>query len=158
MEFNVLEINTNFYPTQQIGTSSIATGSSNSNFGYAVALSADGTILAVGSPGLSSNNGGVYIYQTTESSLILLTLIVATSSSLTTPQQGTSVSISGNGTIVAFGGPVNNYDGVVNNRYSVGLFRLWKFLVIDVRRCVIPGNLQVDRLEQVLVYRQMELH
>lgn len=79
--------------------------------GKALALSADGNTLAVGCPNDNSNAGCVIIWTRNTSTNVWTqqgSAIVGTGGTGTTSRQGTSVSLSADGNILAFGGPTDN--------------------------------------------------
>jgi hypothetical protein len=76
----------------------------NDQFGWSVAVSANGTILAVGAPGSNTNTGQVRVFQFKENEdwIQIGSSINGTSSN---QQFGYSVEISSDGTIIAIGAP-----------------------------------------------------
>jgi len=88
-------------------------------FGYIVSLSADGTVLAVGSVGSMNYTGSVSVYKwngTTWTKLGVDILAEALEDEF-----GTTLSLNANGTILAVGAPRN--DGNGNNSGSVRVYR-----------------------------------
>jgi hypothetical protein len=75
--------------------------------GSACSLSADGTILAVGGNGDTSNAGATWIFQNS-GTWTQITRLVGTSAVGTSSSQGSSCSLSANGKILAVGGPGDN--------------------------------------------------
>lgn len=98
-----------FYPTTQQGTKLTGTGATGTgNFGYAVALSADGNTMAVGGYGDNTNAGAVWIY--TRSAGVWSaqgTKLVGTGIT-GTGQFGASVTLSSDGNTLAVGGSADN--------------------------------------------------
>ena len=81
-------------------------------FGTSVALSLDGTILAVGAPrndDTASDSGSVRVYQYSNSSWTQLGSDI--NGEAGSDLFGTSVALSSNGTILAVGAPINNGNG-----------------------------------------------
>jgi len=79
------------------------------NTGSSVALSANGQILAVGSPGLYSYSGLVKVYQYVSGNWILLGQEINSESGGET--SGTSISLSNDGLRIAIGGPGHSSSG-----------------------------------------------
>ena len=92
-------------------TASDAAGSDN--FGWAVALSSDATVLAVGAhnwEGASgTNRGGVYIYDWSGSAWVQRGSVLEASDAADTDNFGVSVALSSDGTVLAVG--AHNWEG-----------------------------------------------
>ena len=99
------------------------------NSGYRVSLSADGTIVAIGSPGFNATNvdvGRTRVYKYNGISWIQLGLDI--SGNQATENSGESVSLSADGTVVAIGSAY--YDkagGTTNTVTSEGRVRIFKY-------------------------------
>ena len=106
---------------------SIITGSDNINngkFGMSIALSADGTIMAIGAPFRfsydkkhnihNSSFESVYIYNKVNDKWVQ-DFIITTEDSADTQAFGISVSLSDNGSILAIGSYLRNSDGITNS-------------------------------------------
>ena len=84
-----------------------ADGAANDGLGFSVAVSADGSTIVAGAPGVNSLSGGVYVFErghggwTTESAPALLTASDGASSD----ELGWSVGVSGDGSVVVAGAP-----------------------------------------------------
>ena len=76
-------------------------------FGYAIALTSDGSRVAIGAPGSDSNSGRMYQRDRTTAST-WVTAIGADWYMGVTSRGGESVAISGDGRYAAFGGPADN--------------------------------------------------
>ena len=83
-------------------------GSGTCMFGSSVALSAQGTIIAIGAPQCKSNTGGVCIFQNYTSTTWINPVLLSASSLSTGAYQGYSVAISADGCTVAVGAPGAN--------------------------------------------------
>jgi hypothetical protein len=83
-----------------------ATGSSTQ--GTSVALSDDGSVLAVGGPGNDASTGAAWVWTRTGTSWSENCFLVGTQAD-NKAQQGTSVSLSGDGSVLAVGGSANNF-------------------------------------------------
>jgi hypothetical protein len=92
--------------TKLVGTNYIDTPMQ----GKSVSLSSDGNILAVGGPSDNNYIGATWIFKNMNGIWSQITKLVATNN-IDNPQQGISVSLSSNGTILAVGGP-NNDSGI----------------------------------------------
>jgi len=80
----------------------------NEGFGWASAMSLDGTIIAVGAPNANSNVGNVYVYSNG-------TLSYTLSGESANVLFGSSLALSGNGSILAVGAPGTGYVNVYTN-------------------------------------------
>lgn len=101
---------------------SIYTDAANDSFGSAIALSGDGTTLAVGSEGENGNIGAIFIFDWNGSTWIETGLVLMTSygSSPTPPYLlGNAVALSDDGTILAAGGSLIKN---VNNTGAIKIF------------------------------------
>lgn len=95
----------------QIGSDIDGTGN-NANFGSAISLSADGSVVAVGAPGNSDNgsaSGHVRVYENISGVWTKIGLDIRGEASL--DYSGTSVSMSSDGSIVAIGAKQNDGNG-----------------------------------------------
>jgi hypothetical protein len=106
------------YSYSQLG-SIITIGTANINFGGSVALSYDGSTLAVSVTGDTSSTGGAYIYSTaipitTTSVWALESTKLVGSGSATAQYQGRNINLSYNGNTMCFGGyGYNSNNGAV---------------------------------------------
>ncbi len=82
-------------------------------FGTAVAVSADGTYIAVSTPNASQFKGAVYVYEKSGNNYIKRKKLMADDSSINS-LLGTSISISDNGLIISAGAPGCDIAGKVN--------------------------------------------
>ncbi len=91
--------------TKLVGTGGSATASQ----GGSVSLSADGTVLAVGGRGDNNYAGATWIFKNTSGTTWtqIGSKLIGTGGSANT-EQGASVSLSTDGTVLAVGGPVDN--------------------------------------------------
>lgn len=124
---NIYEYDGSSWVKQGGGAASTPTlnGPSGSNFGYALALSNDGTRLAIGAPSYLSNRGRVYYY-TYNGSTWSGTAIGTTNTNNT--YLGQAIAISGDGMSVATssGLVINNQKGYVRVYNTYGQSRgLW---------------------------------
>jgi hypothetical protein len=93
--------------TQQVrlvGTQAIG----SARQGNSVSLSADGRVIIVGGSGDDSNKGAVWVYKKTGANWIQQGAKVKGNSAVGSAKQGTSVSLSANGTTAIIGGPTDN--------------------------------------------------
>ena len=76
-------------------------------FGYSLAISANGNILAVGAPGTNSNSGAVYIYKVTNTGFVLFKTINSSSLPEIQPsdQFGFSLDLTSDGSTLVVGSP-----------------------------------------------------
>ena len=101
---------TNICRTENVNILSVLEGDSDGDlFGQSLAISADSKTLVVGSPGLSCtttsyNGGGAYVYDRNDNVYDKVGILTGASSSGTF---GNSVSVSGDGYIIAVGDPTN---------------------------------------------------
>ncbi len=139
----------------------------NNQSGSSISLSSDGTILAIGSPrnsnGNAQNCGLVRIYQNVGNvwTLVGTDILGLGSNHL----NGTSVSLSGNGTVLAMGAPVT-YDGGIpgmtrvynisavlsSDDFVLNHFSIYPNPSKDIVTISVAQNLQ---LEKVTVYNQL---
>ena len=77
--------------------------------GASVSLSGDGNTVAVGAPVDNGNKGAVWIFTNVNGTWTQIAKLIG-SGNIGNSQQGTSVSISGDGSTVAIGGPADNGD------------------------------------------------
>jgi hypothetical protein len=94
-------------------------------FGFRVSLSADGSVLAVGSPSwegvIGTNRGGVYIYDWTGSAWAQRGSVLEASDAANGDQFGFSVSLSADGSVLVVGAP--DWEGVIGaNRGGVYIY------------------------------------
>ena len=94
------------------------TGSGDTGFGIAVALSADGNTLAVGDNTNNSNVGAVWIFTRSGTTWTQQGPLLVGTGATGTAQQGSSVALSGDGNTLAVGGPEDNN--------SAGAVWIWK--------------------------------
>ena len=116
----------------QLG-SNITSGQTNDLSGYAVSLSSDGSIVAIGAPQYSSNLGQVQVYQYSSASDSWSQLGSNIDGETTGDKSGSSVSLSSDGTIVAIGAPYNNGNG--DNSGNVRVYQYisgWSQLGADI--------------------------
>jgi hypothetical protein len=76
--------------------------------GNSVSLSADGRVIIVGGSGDDSNKGAVWVYRKTGANWAQQGAKVKGNSAVGSAKQGTSVSVSANGTTAIIGGPSDN--------------------------------------------------
>ena len=95
----------------------------NSGFGEAVALSNDGSTLAVGAPNLFSSSGGAYVFSRSETAWILEADLGDLASPSDGSRFGTSVALSTSGDRLAVGAPRDPVGGFFESG-SVQLFNL----------------------------------
>ena len=76
--------------------------------GNAVSLSADGSVIAVGGNGDDSNKGAVWIYKKTGANWAQQGAKIKGNSAVGSAKQGSTVSVSANGTTAVIGGPTDN--------------------------------------------------
>ena len=76
--------------------------------GNAVSLSADGRVITVGGSGDDSNKGAVWVYKKTGAAWVQQGAKIKGNSAVGSARQGTSVSVSANGTTAIIGGPSDN--------------------------------------------------
>jgi hypothetical protein len=76
--------------------------------GNSVSLSADGRVIIVGGSGDDSNKGAVWVYRKTGANWVQQGAKVKGNSAVGSAKQGTSVSVSANGTTAIIGGPSDN--------------------------------------------------
>lgn len=84
------------------------TSSSQINFGYSVALSSNGSVLAIAAPLATGENGSVYVYTTTNYTTWTQSTILIPTNPIDGPEMGYGLDISPDGTMIVAGGP---YDG-----------------------------------------------
>jgi hypothetical protein len=108
-----------------LGSSTAMTGQNTDDYaGYSVAISSDGTIVAVGEQRWSGDFGRVRVYQYTAgnwSAMGSSTAMIGENASLA----GSSVAISSNGTIVAVGEP--RWDAGVTPNENQGRVRVYQY-------------------------------
>jgi WD40 repeat protein len=102
--------------------------------GSSVSLSSDGTVLAVGGPlykegGFKQGNGATWVYQYTEGVLTEMSRMPLSEDGATDAGQGSSVSLSSDGSVLAVGGP--------GYKYSKGA--TWVYRNIDGAFTLMPG-------------------
>jgi hypothetical protein len=76
--------------------------------GNSVSLSADGSVIAVGGNGDDSNKGAVWIYKKTGANWAQQGAKIKGNSAVGSAKQGSTVSVSANGTTAVIGGPTDN--------------------------------------------------
>jgi hypothetical protein len=76
--------------------------------GNSVSLSADASVITVGGSGDDSNKGAVWVYRKTGANWVQQGAKVKGNSAVGSAKQGTSVSVSANGTTAIIGGPSDN--------------------------------------------------
>ena len=86
------------------------TPASGAQFGTSVALSADGSLLAVGAPG-EANGGALYVYQWDGTAYAFQTRLVGAHTGAG-DQLGASVAMSANGGVIVAGAPLEDGSGV----------------------------------------------
>jgi hypothetical protein len=98
----------------------------NAGFGAAVSLSDDGRILAVGDPEYNNGEGRAFVYEKSGNSYQETALIPAT---VLRGRIGHSVSVSGNGKVIAVGAPYTS--DVVGNGGATYIFKkpgsIWQY-------------------------------
>lgn len=98
-----------FYPTTQQGVKLAGTAvTGTGNFGYAVALSADGNTMAVGGYGDNTNTGAVWIYTRSVGVWSVQGTKLVGTGITGTGQFGASVALSSDGNTLAVGGSADN--------------------------------------------------
>ena len=103
--------------------------------GYSVSLSSDGTIVAIGSPNNDGNgnmSGHVRVYQWNDSSWNQIGPDIDGEAAVV--QSGYSVSLSGDGTIVAIGAPNNDAGLNSNYYYKSGHVKVYEYKSIIKRQ------------------------
>ncbi len=93
----------------------------NSQTGYSVSLSDDGTVLAVGTPYDGNGAGTVSIYKNTSN--VWTKIGTSIFGDAVDANNGLSVSLSNDGNIVAIGAPGNDSNAAYNQRGHVRIFR-----------------------------------
>jgi hypothetical protein len=101
-------------------------GPADSNQGYSVSLSLDGTVLAIGAPGYNVDAGATYVYRYNGSAWGEMAGMPLAQAGVGIAEQGYSVSLSSDGTMLAVGAP--KYDSASNTgagatwvyRYNAG--------------------------------------
>jgi WD40 repeat protein len=76
--------------------------------GNSVSLSADGRVIIVGGSGDDSNKGAVWVYKKTGAAWVQQGAKIKGNNAVGSAKQGTSVSLSANGTTAIIGGPADN--------------------------------------------------
>ncbi len=94
----------NFFETKLVGAKSAGPAQQ----GDSVALSADGTTLAIGAPGDDENTGAVWIFTRSGSMWIQQGPKLVGTGSVLGASQGDSIALSADGNTLAIGGPDNN--------------------------------------------------
>jgi hypothetical protein len=115
---NSLAIYTRTYATNGVSSwvqSQLIVGANE--FGFSVALSANGKQLAVGAPGTAGNNGALFLYAYDEASATWI-LVQTITGSVVGERFGSAVALSAAGDSVAVGAPLNGF----SNTGSVYLF------------------------------------
>lgn len=85
-------------------TNQLVDPSGNFMTGFAVSISGNGNVIAVGAPGYNSNNGGVLLYTNNNGTITYTTIVVPTFSNYA----GQAVKLNEDGTILAVGEPLWN--------------------------------------------------
>jgi len=98
----------------------------NSKFGYSVAISDDGTIVAIGAPDQNNGAGVVYVFRLNDAGLweALGDALTSAGCAFFLPNFGFSVSLSGDGKILACGVPLGSADSSFVQNGVVELFQL----------------------------------
>jgi len=120
---------------QQIG-SDITDLNSNMNFGYSISLSADGSVVAIGIPGIANSISGIVrVYRNNSGTWQKLGSDITGSGY--GDYLGTSVSLSADGSIVAVGAPEEGYGGSERGHGYVRIFQnnagTWQQIGNDIR-------------------------
>lgn len=111
----------------------------NDQYGVAVSLSDDGTVLAVGVylwEGAAADQGGVYIYDWNGSAWIQRGAVLTAADAAASDYYGISVSLSGNGTILAVG--TFAWEGTVTDQGGVYIYD-WNGSVWAQREAVLTA-------------------
>ena len=87
-------------------------------FGFSVSLSTDGSVLAVGAPGAASGQGKVRTFKSTPTSTHSEVLSAAITGTVAS-ELGRSVSLSGNGEVMAVGAPLDAGGGTLKGQTRV---------------------------------------
>jgi hypothetical protein len=98
----------------------------NSKFGYSVAISDDGTIVAIGAPDQNNGAGVVYVFRLNDAGLweALGDALTSAGGAFFLPNFGFSVSLSGDGKILACGVPLGSADSSFVQNGVVEVFQL----------------------------------
>ncbi len=93
----------------QLGSKLSGTGAvGSSRQGSSVGLSADGNTVVIGGAGDDSNKGAIWVFKRNGSTFTQQGSKVSGSGATGSARQGTSISVSSNGTTAALGGPADN--------------------------------------------------
>lgn len=77
-------------------------------FGYSVSIAGDKSVIAVGNPTDNTNIGSIYIYSQTATGNYTLLQNISGTGNIGTSNQGSSLTVSGNGQTIVAGGPNDN--------------------------------------------------
>jgi hypothetical protein len=98
----------------------LTAGGAANSFGVRASLSSNGLVLAVGSDGLNSIRGGVYIYDWSGSAWVQRGSVLTASDAAANDYFGNNVSLSSDGTILAVG--AKEWEGTNTNQGGVYIY------------------------------------
>jgi hypothetical protein len=107
---------------KELGITSQTDASGSDSFGSSVATNATGDVIAVGSPGHSSNKGAVYIYRRGDDGSRNFVQKIVSSDNQTGAKFGSSISMSDDNSILVIGAPFFTGQGGRTNHGAVYVY------------------------------------